>query len=225
MVEFLGTKPLLHAMMTESIRRGNADLLFDRPDGVMIYDRRAKAHMLAAGTEAAALQMVDKIENPALLVTHDPVSRKLVAGRFSFPETLAVVQAVYRKNEIEVPEADIRPLDLSHHAFVRAHYESVDDDGYVADRLREGALYGVYLDGELAGFMGTHAEGSLGLLEILPEYRRRGLGEALERYVTQIHLARGWTPFAQIEKDNVPSQALHRKLGFEISDECLYWFM
>jgi tRNA (guanine37-N1)-methyltransferase len=225
MVEFLENKPLLHAMMTQSIRRGNADVLFDRPDGVMIYDRKAKSHMLAAGTEAAAREMVEGIKNPSLIVAHDPMCRKLVAARFSFPETLAVVQAVYLKKDIDVPKADIRPLDLSHHAFVRAHYESVDDDGYVAERLREGGMYGVYWNGELAGFMGTHAEGSLGLLEILPEYRRRGLGEALERYVTQIHLARGWTPFSQIEQDNMASQALHRKLGFEISDECLYWFM
>ena len=225
MVDFLAQKPLLHVMMTESLRRGNAEVLLGRPDGVMIFDRRAKAHMLAAGTVEAAEEMVAKIENPFLLVAHDPFSRKLLTERFSFPEILGVVQAAYRKKEIDVPAADIRPLDISHHAFVRAHYSSVDEDGYIEERLREGEMYGVYEDGQLAGFMGTHAEGSLGLLEILPEYRRRGLGEALERYVTRVHLSRGWTPFAQIESTNLPSQALHRKLGFDISDECLYWFM
>ncbi len=212
-------------MMTESLRRGNADVLFDRPDGVMLYDRRAKSYMLAAATETAAEQMVSKIENPTLLVAHDPFSRRLLAERFSFPEILGVVQAAYLKKEIDVPAADIRPLDVSHHAFVRAHYSSVDEDSYIEERLREGEMYGVYQDGHLAGFMGTHAEGSLGLLEILPAYRRRGLGEALERHVTRVHLSRGWTPFAQIEDGNLASKALHRKLGFEISDECIYWFM
>lgn len=225
MVDFLAKKPLLHVMMTESLRRGNADVLLDRPDGVMLFDRRAKAHMLAAGTPEAAGEMASKIEDPSLLVAHDPYTRRLLAERFSFPEILGVVQAAYRKKEIDVPAADVRPLDMSHCAFVRAHYSSVDDEGYIEERLRADDMYGVYVDGALAGFMGTHAEGSLGLLEILPEYRRRGLGEALERYVTRVHLSRGWTPFAQIESTNLPSQALHRKLGFEISDECLYWFM
>jgi len=225
MVDYLAEKPLLHMMMTESLRRGNADLLWDHPDGVMIYDRRARAHMLSAGTAEAAEEMVAKLENPAFLVAHDPFSRKLLAERFSFPEILGVVQAAYLKREIDVPEADVRPLDISHHAFVRAHYSSVDVDSYIDERLREGGMYGIYQAGHLAGFMGTHAEGSLGLLEILPAYRRQGLGEALERHVTRVHLSRGWTPFAQIEKGNLPSQALHRKLGFEVSDECLYWFM
>ena len=225
MVEYLKQKQILHVMMAESIRRGDADILYDRPDGVMIYNRRAKAHMLTAATEEAAVEMVGKIENPTLLVAHDPKSRKIVAERFRFPETLAVLQAAYLKKDIDVPAADIRSLDMSHHAFVRAHYSSVDEDEYIEHRLKEGDLFGIYQDGQLAGFIGTHAEGSLGLLEILPEYRRRGLGEALERYLTRIHLLRGWVPFAQIEATNLPSQALHRKLGFEISDECLYWFM
>lgn len=212
-------------MMTESIRRGNAEVRFDAPDGVMIYDVCAEAYMLAASTDDAAKEMIGGVENPALLVAHDPYTCRRAAERFSFSEFLSVVQAVYRKAEIDVPEADIRLLDMTNHSFVRAHYLSVDEDKYIENRLRACAMYGIYADGELAGFMGTHAEGSLGLLEILPAYRRRGLGEALERYVVREHLSRGWIPFAQIETNNMPSQALHRKLGFELSTRSLHWFM
>ncbi len=212
-------------MMTESIRRGNAEILYDQPDGVMVYDRRAQSYMLAAAAENAVHAMIAQITDPHLLVAHDPMSRACLAERFHFPEILAVRQAAYLKKEIAVPQADIRPLDMRFHGFIRAHYKSVDDDAYIRRRIEEGEMLGIFQDGALAGFIGTHDEGSLGLLEILPEYRRRGLAEALERHMTRVHLLRGWVPFAQIENDNLPSQALHKKIGFTLSEDSLYWFM
>lgn len=41
-------------------------------------------------------------------------------------------------------------------------------------------MTGAFLDGVLAGFIGIHEEGSIGMLEVLPAYRRRSLGYALE---------------------------------------------
>ncbi|MFQ7452543.1 MAG: GNAT family N-acetyltransferase [Flavonifractor plautii] len=38
-------------------------------------------------------------------------------------------------------------------------------------------MLGAFVDGTLAGFAGFHGEGSIGLLEVLPAYRRRGLGK------------------------------------------------
>ena len=42
---------------------------------------------------------------------------------------------------------------------------------YVAERLAAGAMTGAFLDGVLAGFIGIHEEGSIGMLEVLPAYR------------------------------------------------------
>ena len=59
-------------------------------------------------------------------------------------------------------------------------------------------MYGMFIDGKPAGFIGMHAEGSLGLLEILPEYRRCRLAFALESYAINRMLEKGWTPYGQI---------------------------
>ena len=40
-------------------------------------------------------------------------------------------------------------------------------------------FFGAFVDGQLAGFVGEHSEGSMGMLEIFPAYRRRGLGYSL----------------------------------------------
>jgi tRNA (guanine37-N1)-methyltransferase len=223
MVEYLKTNPVLHVMMAESVARGNADVLYDQPDGVMIYERPSNTHMLAAGSAKAAREMLAQIENPSMLTLHDEFSLAEALARYAFPNFMDCLNAAYFKKEIDPLPGDIRRLDLSHLAFVRAHYANVDNDKYVVGRLESGEMYGIYLNGEIAGFMGTHEEGSLGLLEILPAYRRRGLAEALERHVIREQLSRGWTPFAQIFPDNKPSLALHEKLGFAFSEEHLYW--
>lgn len=62
--------------------------------------------------------------------------------------------------------------------------------------MEAGQLWGLFEDGQLAAFIGVHHEGSMGILEVLPEYRRRGLAMALEGWLIRWHLERGWTPSA-----------------------------
>ena len=61
------------------------------------------------------------------------------------------------------------------------------------------------------------------MLEVLPEYRRRGLGEALEAGAVRLALSRGQYAFGQVETENAASLALQKKVGLEISDQELFW--
>ena len=66
---------------------------------------------------------------------------------------------------------------------------------------------------ELIGFIGTHGDGSMGMLEVLPQYRRHHIGEELEkRLITKI-IASGKTPFCHIIEGNEKSMNLQKKLG------------
>jgi Acetyltransferases len=84
-------------------------------------------------------------------------------------------------------------------------------------------LFGGFRNGTLIGFIGNHLEGSMGLLEIFPKYRRLGYGTLLESYLVNQMLDKDLIPFAQIEIDNDKSKALHNKLGFKISQDSVYW--
>ena len=117
---------------------------------------------------------------------------------------------------------EIRPLDQSHFPFVRAHYHSVDDANYVRERIGAGML-GAFVNGEIAGFIGTHGELSIGLLEVLPAFRRRGLAFALEASMVNSLLAAGRLPFCQVRLGNDASFALQKKLGFTVSDRPVRW--
>ncbi|MCD8069569.1 MAG: GNAT family N-acetyltransferase, partial [Lachnospiraceae bacterium] len=76
---------------------------------------------------------------------------------------------------------------------------------------------------ELAGFIGTHSEGALGMLQVRPRFRRRGIAAALEAYMINETLKRGEIPFGHIFEGNEASLHLQRKLGLNVTDVCLWW--
>lgn len=111
---------------------------------------------------------------------------------------------------------------MEHLDYVAGHYE-YEDAGYIAGRIRAGALYGIYWEGRLVGFMGWHSEGSLGMLYVEPEYRRRGLGRSLEAFCINRQIERGYTPYGHIRTDNGVSGRLQESMGLYLSAESLWW--
>ena len=99
----------------------------------------------------------------------------------------------------------------------------LEGEDYLRSLLERGQLFGGFLNDTMVGFAGRHAEGSIGLLEIFPPYRRQGFATVLERYMINQELALGHIPFGQVLTDNAPSLALQRSLGMTLSDGTLYW--
>lgn len=63
----------------------------------------------------------------------------------------------------------------------------------------------------------------MGLLEVLPRYRRKGYGAVLEAFLIRHMLSLGRTPFCQVFEGNTASEKLQQKLGMERSDQMTWW--
>ena len=101
---------------------------------------------------------------------------------------------------------------------------------YTETKLGRGFPFAVFVDnGDIhsvsfqMGFIGMHTEGACGMLEVFPEFRRKGIGSALERYISNHLIAQGFIPFGHIITDNYKSLALQRSLGMQISSAAIYW--
>lgn len=142
-----------------------------------------------------------------------------VAEAYGLKKHTVCVQTSYQKQEkLPIPEGlDIRQLDMSFHDIVLEKYSLFHDPDYITDRINAGVMYGVFVEGKLAGFIGEHDEGSMGMLEIFPEYRRMGLGYALEAFQINRIVAEGRVPFDHVIIDNVKSFHLQEKLGMTFS--------
>lgn len=233
--ELFDRDPVRYIDMTEAVRRGIGTVLYaspsaalvdvpspEQPDGFHTY------LMCCAGLEEAQ-RLCGLLPSGGgfLLAAHEDFCVPLLKERFGATLFLegASYQAAYLRTQPPVLQncgLAIRQLDVSGLPQVAAHYQLEGED-YLRSLLERGQLFGGFLNGVMVGFAGRHTEGSIGLLEILPQYRRQGFATALERYMIRLELSLCHIPFGQVLTDNAPSLALQRSLGMTISSGTLHW--
>ncbi|MFZ2258523.1 MAG: GNAT family N-acetyltransferase [Clostridiaceae bacterium] len=161
-----------------------------------------------------------------ILKAHEDWYLEELKDKTGFSEVSEVYNSIYPKDlalSSEVPpDVQIKPLTMADFSFVRKVYLTVDDDDYIRERIAEGML-GAWYKNELAGFMGTHSDSTMGLLEVLPQYRRLGIGKALEHEMMKKLRSQGRRTYGNIMKDNPMSYMIHEKMGALISQRPIYW--
>lgn len=89
--------------------------------------------------------------------------------------------------------------------------------------IRTQGVFGAFVQSRLAGFIGRHDDGGMGLLTIFEQYRRRGLGEELEKFMINYVMSFLRVPFCDVYIDNAPSLALQEKLCMSAAVGRTYW--
>ena len=222
----LDRDPLLCLDLTEPLRRGEGRVVSVSPAGALValnnYDRDGQScgFSLLARDPAEAEALLDLLPpHPDLVFAHEDFTAALVAQRFGLKLSPPFYQAAYLKTEpLPLPQsgAVIRPLTAEHLPLFLANYDQGGED-YFRWLLDHDSLFGAFEGDTLLGFVGRHAEGSIGLLEVLPPYRRRGLARLMQSHMIDLELSLGRIPFGQIFADNAPSLALQRSLGMTFS--------
>lgn len=224
--EYLSRDRLHHIDMLESLDRGIADVHYAGEDGVLLYNRPGWVWMLSTESDEAFEKMCARIKDPFLIETHQPRYLPALRERFSLKGDRPCWQVAYLGTEAPavLPPSgfEIKPLTPEYAPFVADAYEQEHDVSYLRDRIEAGML-GAFFNGELVGFIGTHAEGSMGILQILDGYQHRGLGVALEAAMIASELQRGHIPYGQLFTDNQRSRSLQKKLGMTFADGQIAW--
>lgn len=222
----LEKNPLLYAGLIQVIKRGTAEILEENENGIFLKDSISNGFMLVSDNFETSVGWLKKYEylNYRLL----SVFREDVAGfvrmNYGLTETLECFQAVYQSQDYQPLSGNLRieaateeKLDI-----IMSHYKKLDE-WEVREVINRGNLFIGYHKDEVVGFIGQHLEGSMGILEVFPEYRRKGYGTELERFMINHTLEEEKIPFCQIETDNEKSLELQRKLGLTLSEDKVYW--
>ncbi len=166
--------------------------------------------------------------------------RDVIATLVDAPVVVALEPALVRDIELMRGLTEVRPYSLSyyedeplpvdvHHpirVLDESHLPQVCEEylplGFATEDelrtlLRAGGMLGGFDGGRLVGFVGEHPCGSLGMLQVLRPFRRRGWGRALMAAKINEQLARGWTPWSETFPDNKASLALQRSLGLHVT--------
>lgn len=183
--------------------------------------------MVAADMPRTLALLADMDDLP-LLVAHGRAQAEAWARLRPDMQRMPCHQAAYLRRAIAVPAAPgvvLRRLDACHASQVEELYSRYHDPGEIAPAIARGDMLGAFAGESLAGFVGVHEEGGIGMLQVVDAFRRRGIGAMLEAEMIRRELARGHLPFCQVTAGNAASLALQRALGMAVTDEaCVTWF-
>ena len=226
----LEKKQLLYAGLIQVIRRGTAEILEETEEGIFLKDSVSGGFMLAVEDVETGKEWLKKYShlNYRLFVVFQKEIVDILKEEYGLTETMECYQAVYplniSPNYEKVCENDlqIRCAEKKDIETIMTYYHKLEEEEL--ERIIEGGdLFLGFQEEKMVGFVGKHLEGSMGLLEILPDYRRKGYGYTMESFLINHMLKQNLIPFCQIEVDNEKSLALQRKIGMQISDEKMYW--
>lgn len=226
-VQYLEQNRVMHIDIIESIGCGSGMILAADTAGVLVFDRKANLYLMSAQTPAAVRQMADLIDDAVLVAVHQEFAADIISNKFGLRKTMCCYQAMWEHLKAPVVSADVvheyRRLSFEMEEEICSLYSHETDRAYIHGRLAAQEMFGAFIGGELAGFIGLHEEGSMGMLEVKPKFRRLGIGAKLISKLCEFQLARGRTPFSQFVLENEESRRLHERLGFVISKEHIFW--
>ena len=216
-----------HADMLDALLTEETETIYSEDDGVMAKMGKWGPYAISAKTEEAMEKMAKLISEKRYMAVVRPFKflPKLFEIKGKPVEVMPCYQAAYKGKEpvpeYEVPGIEIKPLTEENLSFVCKNYD--DDEDYIKSRIEYGMLGAFDENGNCAGFIGFHGEGSMGLLKVLPEYQRRGIGIALEAKNLNRRLSEGRIPFGHVVVGNEKSKGLQNKIGMEFSEKIVTW--
>lgn len=223
--KYLAQDPLHYIPISESLRRGMAEVVAATEDSLLVFSRAGNSFYLSARSERALQPLLGSLDLTCWLLLLDLAYRPNLAavGFDSFHDP--IYTAAYLEPDIMLPRVDgleIRFLTDEYIPLVQERYRLIPNAEYIRERIAYG-MPGAFYHGEPAGFVGVHDEGSMGMMEVFPAFRRLGIASALSAYLIKSELQRGHIPYAQYFTGNTASRKLLEKLGFSFSEQPSIW--
>lgn len=197
----------------------------NRPDELQNWDT----------AEWKLLQEISKDERIECIAIHQREMVPFMEKYFHLKTDMECIQGAYTRREklpvrgLYGPEGrgengfSIRTLTEEFIPFVAEHYSEIGSPEYVTERILHGAVYGAFYDEKIVGFIANHGEGSIGMLYVLPEYRKRHVAMALETYCMNLAVERGEIPYGQVVLGNEASIRLQEKMGICFAKGTIVW--
>ncbi|MBQ6646257.1 MAG: GNAT family N-acetyltransferase [Clostridia bacterium] len=200
------------------ILRGDCDIIQADEDGVVVFDKPSGFLFVKLPNTEGSVQKLMQVRGVRGYNIHSDD----LADRFQRiarkRRVMRVYQVVYQgKSAPSVPRVcSVRKLTEEDADAVLSRLPYDEED--IRRSLANGQMLGAFIDGELVGRIGVHTEGCMGQLQVMEQFRRRGIGQVLEAQLIKELLSRQITPYGQIERENTASLELARAMGFTVSD-------
>ena len=210
------------ADIIDIMRSGEAETLFFSPDEGLICRHCCGTYFIAdLGEGMAGLEKA--LPSEGLASVHGERIARHMKERMGYKGEEPTILFSWDRSEVPPEDSSIRVLGTDWVPFVVERYGTSSEEDVQAAAKR-GRLFGAFSDdGGIMGFAGFHEEGSMGMLVVLPEYRRQGVGERLERHLIRSAMLSGGIPYCNVFISNSASLSLQAKLGLREGSVRSWW--
>jgi len=223
--DYLKKDYLQNVDIIEALNMGLGLVVDSREKGVCVYLPDSYVYFISTDDGETLNDLSDDFSKPWFgIVTHHLFERDILIKKYDLEASENCYNVAYLKEPPEpLDDIDIRPLFPIHIPIVDRVYSLYDAHEEVERLVKEKKMLGAFIGDTLVGFAGFHSEGAMGMLEVLPEYRRKGYGKALSIQMIRLVLSLHRVPFAQIFYSNTPSINMQKQLGYSFSSPEIVW--
>ena len=140
-------------------------------------------------------------------------------------KTKNLIQYYYPSNKkfTGLEEYDLRILDESYIDILDKYYKAIGPNESNLERLEKKEVIGIFENNELAGIVGRHPEGCIGMLLVFEKHRGKGYATILEKAKINDLIDRKQRVFNEVVDGNEISIKIQTKLGYIRGSKLLYW--
>lgn len=202
------------------------------PNGKLLWNEKEKLAMIYHEDSKQAVQWLKKYQEactgfPILMAMGQPAC---AAARMIFPfkEEEDCIQAVWTKQRtpaLEMPYGvSIRNARTDDLDWIVSNYDLADEQE-LKECIQHQNLFVLDDQGRNAGFAGFHSEGSMGMLFVFPEFRRKNFGFILEQFMIVKAIEKNIIPYCHVFSWNQASLHLQQKVGMTLLETPVIWFI
>ena len=191
----------------------NLDLIYALEHGAKIkYYNQAgimlkfeDIYMLAFKDEKIAEQSLKQIDKCSMLAIHNDKYFNIINQKWRLNKEIVAYQYGYLKKYVRIinnPIVEIKEIGREYFEFIKENYSTPIEEAYLLERIDANVFVGAFIEKQIVGFAGRHIEGTIGFVEVIKEYRRLGIAQALEQYLMQKLIAENEIIYLQVEVDN-----------------------
>ncbi len=214
-----------YVVFDKMIKRGTAKILENTESALFLYDTKSEGYYLACEDVDLGMSILDKYVDESfhlMMVTNILIGEKAYE-KYGFDGKYDCYQFAYYGKSVDLDSSiTTRVATKDDLPMLLSYYDLISPEEMEKEVSIGNIILG-YDNETLIGFMGEHLEGSMGLLYVLPEHRRKGYASSLEKHLIKMNLDQGFIPYGHVVEDNTASIELQKKLGFEQSKKLIRW--
>lgn len=225
-LKYLNKNFIANINIIDPLIRGTAEILAVSDNGVLAYEKIGELFLLSSETPEEGIRLLEGLDKAGIFNANRNAPVEYMMKKYGFNICVECFQCAYMKGKevIIATDLDIRLAKEENLKLIYETYRKETEEG-LREIWERGELFCAYKEGKMVGFAGVHLEGSVGLLEIFPEYRGKGYGAAMEAHVINYMVRNGRVPWGHVITDNELSLKIQKRIGYEFSPENMFWLV